>query len=223
MRHAGTFNRFFQVGAFLAVLGGLTSAGLGQESKPAKPEQKPEPAKATTLNNLIRAYDGESNAYSRYVAFAKKADDEGYGQVASLFRAVARAEQIHVNNHAAVIQKKGGKARVQLQKVEVLSTKENLAAALRGESYERDTMYPEFIKLAKEEGDKDAVRTLNFALQAEIEHAKLYKEALDNLDQWKAGKKDFFVCPVCGNTVAKVTFEKCPVCSTAKEKYEKIN
>ena len=223
MRRVRTFNRFFQVGALLAVLGGLASAGLGQETNPAKPEQKAEPAKATTLDNLMKAYDGESNAHSRYVAFAEKADQDGYGQVASLFRATARAEQIHVNNHAAVIQKMGGAAKVRLQKIEIKSTKENLEAALQGESYERDTMYPDFIKLAKAVGDKDAFRTFNFALQAETEHAKLYKEALDNLDQWKVGKKDFFLCPVCGYTVAKIAFEKCPVCSTPKAKYEKIN
>jgi rubrerythrin len=223
MQRVTTFNRFLHIGAFLALLGGLASPALGQETKPAKPDQKPEPTKATTLNNLMKAYDGESNAYSRYVAFAKKADEEGYGQVASLFRAVARAEQIHVNNHAAVIQKMGGKAKVQLEMPAVKSTKENLEAALKGESYERDTMYPEFIRLAKEAGEKDAVRTLNFALQAETEHAKLLQEALANLDQWKDGKKDFFVCPVCGNTVATITFEKCPVCATPKAKYEKIN
>lgn len=223
MRRVRTFDRFLQIGAFFTVLGGLAAAGLGQETKPAKPEPNAEPTKATTLDNLMKAYDGESNAHSRYVAFAEKADQEGYGQVASLFRAAARAEQIHVNNHAAVIQKMGGTAKVRLQKPDIKSTKENLEAALKGESYERDTMYPDFIKLAKAKGDKDAFRTFNFALQAETEHAKLYKEALDNLDKWKDGKKDFFVCPVCGYTVAKITFEKCPVCNTPKEKYEKIN
>jgi rubrerythrin len=223
MRRAATSVRFLQVGAFLAVLGGLSLPGLCQESKPAKLEPKTQPAQATTLGNLNQAYESESNANSRYVAFAKKADEEGYGQVASLFRALARSEQVHVNNHAAVIQKKGGKARVRLQKLDVKSTKENLEAALKGETYERDTLYPDFIKLAQEEADKDALRTLNFALQAETEHVKLFQEALDNLDKWKDGKKDFFVCPLCGYTAAALTFEKCPACNTPKAKYEKIN
>jgi rubrerythrin len=105
----------------------------------------------------------------------------------------------------------------------VKSTRENLEVALKGETYERDTMYPDFIKTAKAEGNKDAVRTFNYALSAETEHAKFYREALDNLDAWKAGTKDFFVCPVCGYTVTKLTFEKCPICSTPKERYEKIS
>lgn len=221
MRVTRSFCRIAEVSAFLAVLAFLTPSGWAQERKPAKPE--PKPAKATTLDNLMKAYDGESNAHARYLEFAKKADAEGYGQVASLFRAAAESEKIHVNNHAEVIKKLGGTPKADLQKPEVKSTKENVAAALKGESYERDTMYPEFIKLAKEEGHKDAVRTFNFALQAETGHAKLYKEALDNLDQWKDGKKDFWVCPTCGNTVVKVDFSKCPVCFTPADKFEKVN
>jgi rubrerythrin len=223
MRRITTLNRFLQLGAFLAVLSGLASAGLGQETKPARPEQKAEPAKTTTLDNLMKAYEGESNAHSRYTAFAQKADQEGYGPVASLFRAAARSEQIHVNYQAAVIRKMGGAAKVRLQKLDVKSTRENLEAALKGESYERDTMYPEFLKLAQAEGEKDAIRTFNFALQAETEHARLFKAALDNLDQWKDVKKVFFVCPVCGYTATQLDFEKCPACATPQAKFEKIN
>jgi rubrerythrin len=201
----------------------VSPAAGQQEGRPAKPEKKTESAKKTVLDNLMTAYDGESNAHARYQAFAKKADEEGYGRVASLFRAAARSEQVHVNNHAEVIKKMGGTPKADVKTPEVKSTKENLETALKGESYERDTMYPDFMKLAKEEGNKDAVRTFNFSLQAETQHAKLYKEALDNLDQWKGANKDFFVCPVCGYTVDKITFEKCPVCRTPKDKYEKIS
>ncbi len=209
-------------GMFLAVV--LSAAvGLGQETRPARPEEKKEAGMATTLDNLMTAYNGESNAHARYVEFAKKADEEGYGQVASLFRAAARAEQIHAKTHGEVIKKLGGTPKADLKKPEVKSTRENLAAALKGETYERDTMYPDFMKQAKAEKNKDAMRAFNHALSAETEHAKLYKEALDNLASWKAGKKDFYVCPVCGYTVAKIDFEKCPVCSAPKDKYEKIN
>jgi rubrerythrin len=213
-----------QAGVLAVVVLLLTmTASAQQEAKPAKPEAKPEAAKATTLDNLQTAYNGESNAQARYEAFAKKADEEGYGQVASLFRAAARSEGVHVRNHAEVIKKMGGTPKADIKPPEVKSTKENVEAALKGESYERDTMYPDFLKQAKAEGNKDAVETFNFSLQAETEHAKLYKEALDNLDKWKTGKKDFFVCPKCGFTVVKIGFEMCPVCSTPKDKYEKIN
>jgi rubrerythrin len=224
MRPAARLCRFRPAGAFSAVALLLTlTAAAQEEKKPAKPESKPETVKATTLDNLMTAYNGESNAHARYLAFAKKADEQGYSQVASLFRAAARSEEIHANNHAEVIKKMGGTPKADVKTPDVKSTKENVEAALKGESQERDTMYPDFIKLAKADGNKDAVRTFNFSLQAETEHAKLYKEALDNLDAWKVGKKDFFVCPVCGLTVIKLTFEKCPVCSTPKDKYEKIS
>ncbi|MFH0980058.1 MAG: rubrerythrin family protein [Planctomycetota bacterium] len=199
----------------VAVVGGNA---LAQENKPTASK----PA-GTTLDNLQSAYHGESNAHERYVAFAKKADEEGFGQVASLFRAAARAEEIHAQAHAEVIKKLGGTPKADIQKPEVKSTKENLEAALKGETYERDTMYPDFLKVAKAEKNLDATKTFNYALAAEGEHAKLYKQALDDLDQWKGGKKEFFVCAVCGYTVTKVDFEKCPSCFSPKEKYEKIS
>ncbi|MGE5612081.1 MAG: rubrerythrin family protein [Bacillota bacterium] len=173
----------------------------------------------TTLENLQAAYNGESNAHARYLAFAEKADAEGYGKVASLFRAAAKAEEIHAANHAKVIKSLGAEPKADLKKPEVKSTQENLQAAIDGESYERDTMYPEFIKQARTDGNKDAVRTLTQAKTAEAEHAKLYKEALDNLDAWKGAKVDFAVCVVCGYTAKKTPSGKCPSCFSPREKF----
>jgi len=229
--------------AFLAVLA-FSSAVLAQdkqpdapkpaEKKPAdkqpaekKPAEQPPAAKPgeknPTLDNLMKAYAGEMNAHERYLAFAKKADDEGYAAVASLFRATAKAEEIHAKGHADVIKKLGGNARADVAKPEVKTTKENLETALQGETYEKDKMYPDFIEQAKKDKSLEAIKTFNYALTVEEGHAKLYKEALDNLASWKGAKKDFFVCAVCGNTVKAVDFEKCPVCYAAKDKYEKVN
>lgn len=169
------------------------------------------------------AFNGESNAHARYVAFASKADAEGYTQVASLFRAAARAEQIHAANHAAVIEKMGGRPKADLQKPEVKATRENLEAALKGETYERDTMYPTFLKQARAENNRAAVRTFTFALNAEAEHAKLYREALDTLDSWKGGTRDFFVCEVCGMTLTALPVDRCPSCGSYRERFEKVN
>jgi len=182
-----------------------------------------EAKEGATLANLQKAYDGESNAHARYLAFAKKADEEGYGQVASLFRAAAKAEEIHFNAHAVVIKKLGGVPKADVKSPDVKSTKENLEAAVKGESYERDTMYPEFIQAAQKENVSAAVETFSNAKAAEGVHAKLYQDALANLDSWKGGKKDFFVCPECGNTVVALTFEKCPVCATPKGKFVKVS
>ncbi len=180
-------------------------------------------AKATTLANLQTAFNGESNAHARYLAFAKKAEAEGYGEVASLFRAAAKAEEIHANNHAVVIKKLGGTPEAKIETPDVKSTKENLEAAIKGETYERDTMYPGFLKQAREARNTDAIQTFNFAKTAEAEHAKLYTKALKDLAKLKGTKaKNFYVCSVCGYTVEKVDFAKCPSCFSPKEKYETV-
>lgn len=176
-----------------------------------------------TLNNLQAAFNGESNAYARYKAFAQQADRERYGEVASLFRAAARAELFHARNHAEVIRQLGAQPQAKLEKPEVKSTRENLQVAIKGESYERDTMYPEFLKEARAAGLKDAVGTLNDARNAEAEHAILYTEALQKLPQLKGSKpKEYFVCTVCGHTTTKLDFENCPSCFSPKKMYHKL-
>lgn len=176
----------------------------------------------TTLENLQAAFNGESNAHAKYLAFAKKADEEGYQQVAVLFRAAARAEEIHASNHKAVIAKLGGEAKADIKPAEVQSTKENLEAAIKGETYEMETMYPAFIKVAQTDKNADAIKSLNGAMKVEADHAKLYTEALGNLDGWKTVTAEFSVCPVCGFTTMKLDFAKCPICSTEVGKFEKI-
>src|ERR1039458_7607719 len=98
-----------------------------------------DPAKLT-LQNLETAFNGESNAHARYLAFAEKADQEGYFQIAGLFRAAARAEEIHARNHEVEIKRLGGTAQAKIEKPDVKTTKENLQAAIKGETYERDVM-----------------------------------------------------------------------------------
>ncbi len=181
-------------------------------------------AAQTSLENLQAAFNGESNAHARYLAFAEKADTEGYGEVASLFRAAAKAEEVHAANHAVVIKKLGGTPEAKMEPAVVGSTKDNLEAAIKGESYERDTMYPEFLKQARAEGNRDAVQTFNYAKTAEAEHAKLYSEALNNLAQSQGSKaKDYYVCSICGYTTARIDFSKCPSCFNDKEKYQKVS
>ncbi|MEI6351806.1 MAG: ferritin family protein [Verrucomicrobiota bacterium] len=174
-----------------------------------------------TIKNLNTAYRGESNAHQRYATFAKKADEEGFPQVAKLFRAASQSEQIHRDAHKAAIEKLGGVAeQVTLDEVKVGTTRENLEAAIKGESYERDTMYPEFLKKAQADKAEPAVRTFHFAKEVEAGHAKLYQEALDNLG--KNIPTDYFVCTVCGNTVTVLPSKKCPVCHNKRDKYVKI-
>jgi rubrerythrin len=180
------------------------------------------PSLQATLHNLQTAFNGESNASARYAAFAQKADDEGFHKAASLFRAASRAEKIHAGNHAAVIRKMGGTPEAHIETPAVRSTNENLKVAIAGEEYERDFMYPDFIKEAEGQQNTAAVRTFTYALEAEAEHARLYTEALTHLEQMKA-PTTYYVCAACGYTVEKVEFDRCPVCQHPKEKFEAIS
>lgn len=200
----------------LGVFSVFTFVGVGHAESPAAPN-------APTLANLQAAYDGESNAHARYVAFAVKADTEGYHQVASLFRAAAVAEKIHAANHAKVIDELGAVPKADILKVDVKSTRENLAAAIAGESYERDTMYPGFIAAADQAGLPKAVRTFKFAAAAEAHHAKLYAEALADLDGWRDGTRTFYVCAICGETLTALPDVRCPVCKAGKDRFEVVS
>jgi rubrerythrin len=175
-----------------------------------------------TLANLNTAFQGESNAARRYEAFAIKADAEGHGQAARMFRAAARAEFIHKKNHKQAILALGGEIQdFKLDELKVETTAENLQAAIKGEGYERDTMYPDFLKQAKADEAKEAVRTFLYAEKAEAEHARLYQEALDTLEQ----KRDvpIYVCKVCGYTTTKLPDRNCPSCRESVSNYEKID
>lgn len=193
------------VAFFVVILGYVCSSGAAADQ-------------AQTIKDLQAAYNGESNAQMKYRAFAEKADQEGYRQAASLFRAAARAEAIHAANHAQVLKTLGVQAQADLQTPQVGTTAANLKAAIEGESYERDTMYPQFIGHARQARLAQAVRTFNLARTAESEHAKLYQATLDSLEQGKSQAEQFYVCTVCGFT-ARTVGGKCPSCFSPRDKF----
>ncbi|HOW88575.1 MAG TPA: ferritin family protein [Candidatus Omnitrophota bacterium] len=180
------------------------------------------PVRNTTLDNLQEAFNGEKNANARYLAFAKKADEEGYGKAASLFRAAARAEQIHFERHAALIEKMGGIPATRLEAPVVKRTMENLQAAFDGETYESTRMYPKFVKKAKADKNEDAMDSFEDAEKAEAVHAGLYKKAMDNLKAWKGKSGKFYVCGFCGNVTEKMNFKECPICGRSKKIYIEV-
>jgi rubrerythrin len=177
---------------------------------------------ATTLANLQSAYEGESNAGTKYTRFAVKAAEEGFQDVASLFRAAARAEQIHAENHAKVIRKLGADPKYTSHEITVGSTAENLAAAIAGEEYERDVMYPAFVAEARLAKEPAAERTFHWALEAEREHARLYRAALEQLRTGKA-QVTYYVCLVCGYTTADGDFARCQICNNPRERFETVS
>lgn len=163
-----------------------------------------------TEKNLKDAFAGESQANRMYLAFAQKAESDGYPQIAKLFRAAAAAETVHAHAHFRVM---GG----------VKDTAGNLQAAINGEGYEFQKMYPGFLSEAESEKNAAAVASFRNALAVEKIHYDLYSKALESL---KTGKdlpgRDIFVCEVCGNTVYGQAPDKCPVCGASKGKFTKI-
>jgi rubrerythrin len=143
---------------------------------------------------------------------------EGYAQVASLFRATAKAEEYHARNHSEVIRKLRANPKATIEKPVVKSTRENLQAARDGEIYERDKMYPPMIEEAKASRHPEAVRTFTYALKTEAEHARLFDAALRNMDNMRM-KAIYFVCNVCGYTIATLNFLRCLVCGPCKSDY----
>jgi rubrerythrin len=162
-----------------------------------------------TDENLKAAFAGESQANRLYLAFARKAEEEGFIQAAKLFKAAAEAETIHALNHVRITG-------------QVKSTIYNLGTAISGESYEFKKMYPEFIAEAKDEGNKQASWSFDVASKVEQVHANLFQKAIDALKNQKALENvDYYVCGVCGNTVEGSPPDKCPICGAPKEKFFK--
>jgi rubrerythrin len=161
------------------------------------------------MDNLKDAFAGESQANRKYLAFAQKADEEGFGQAAKLFRAAAAAETIHAHNQLKVM---GG----------VHSTRENIQEAIKGETHEYTKMYPEMIMEVEKEGDNQAaVRSFDLANKVESIHASLYQKALDHLGNNEP--VDYYVCRICGNTVENSAPDKCHICGAAGSMFTKID
>lgn len=162
-------------------------------------------SESKTAQNLMEAFAGESQANRKYLAYSKKAEKDGKLNAAKLFRAASDAETLHALKHFEVAGK-------------VASTADNLKDAVAGETHEYKDMYPDFVKQAELDGNKAAVMTFTFAMKAEEVHARLYQEALENLDQTE--EAFYYLCPVCGN-IEKFQPEKCSICGAAGSKFIK--
>lgn len=164
---------------------------------------------STTKENLKEAFAGESQANQKYRAFAKKAEKEGFVNIAKLFRTTAEAERIHAEGHLNSLEGIG-------------STADNLKAAIAGETYEFSEMYPPMYELAVTENHK-AQKMFKYALDAEKIHAQLYKMALEAVEQGKdLDVGEIYLCPVCGHVEFGEPKEKCPICGTLPSKYVKV-
>jgi rubrerythrin len=164
---------------------------------------------STTVDDLKDAFAGESQANQKYRAFAAKAEQEGFSNIARLFRTTAEAERIHAAGHLGALNGIG-------------STADNLAAAISGETYEFESMYPPMLARAEAEGHK-AKRMFGYAVKAEAVHAELYAKALEAVRQGKdLAETNFYLCPVCGHIEFGPPSAACPICGAAASKYVQI-
>lgn len=163
-----------------------------------------------TEDNLRGAFGGESQAHMKYLVFADKAEEEGMPNIARLFRAIAYAERVHAANHFNTLGLLG-------------STADNLQAAVDGETYEVEEMYPAFNAVAQLQQEKGASRSFHFALEAEKIHAGMYqkaKQAVESGNDARLG--DVYICSVCGHTVEGEAPDRCPVCGATRDKFKKF-
>src|SRR5512136_1845199 len=162
-----------------------------------------------STDNLKEAFAGESQASQKYLAFAKKAEREGFQNIAKLFRTAAEAERIHAEGHLGAMEGIG-------------STAENLGGAIAGETYEYTQMYPPMLKQAEAEGHK-AKRMFDYAAKAEAVHARLYQIALEAVQQRKDLPQDkIYLCPICGDIEFGAPPETCPVCRTKGSSFVQV-
>lgn len=180
------------------------------------------PKSEKTIANLKEGIKGETTASAKYKAFADKAREEGYEAIGKLFDAASKSEAIHAENHTKALESLGEKMEAFKPEFEVKTTAENLQAVIEGETYEIDTMYPQFLTDAKSEKVEKAEKSFNWALDTEMEHLTFYKAALQSLNSQteESLPKGYAICPVCGNIYDTASIEdECAYCSSPKAKF----
>lgn len=211
---------------------GKENEGKENEEKENEKASKAKPASyvtstdanAKTTENMQAAFKGETTASAKYAAYSKKAEQEGYHQIALLFKAASTSENIHANNHKAVLKESGFAVPVIKPEFTVKTTKENLQDAITGETYEVTTMYPEFLTTANAAGNQLAMISLNYAYKTEKKHKIFYEAVLNALQRNIVNTLPtvFYVCPTCGNTYATKAPSRCGISMTSDEKFIKI-
>ena len=183
-----------------------------------------ENANSVNYQNMQDAYKGETTASAKYAAYSKKAEEEGYFEIALLFATASKSEKIHASNHRVVLEESGQTVPVIVPEFTVKSTNENLQDAIKGESYEINTMYPEFMVNANKANNQFALISLNYAYKTEQKHLPLYQKALAALesDNVKSLPTVYYLCPTCGNTYDTNAPSRCGISMTSSEKFIKI-
>lgn len=163
-----------------------------------------------TEENLKSSYSGESQAHMKYLLFSERADMEGYKNLSRLFKAIAYAELVHARNHLTAL----GMMR---------TSSDNLQVAIDGETYEVEEMYPAYHAVAELQGEREAQRSMNRALQAEKIHVGMYRRAKQAVERGEDPKiGPIYICEVCGYTVEDTAPDRCPICEAIREKFKEF-
>lgn len=187
----------------IATIGCLFIASCNNKKTEVKTTTKEKMDAGTkTIENMQSAYKGEKTATAKYEAFSKKAEEEGYHNIALLYNAVSAAENIHARNHKAVIEDAGATVLVIIPEYKVKTTKENLSDDINGEAYEANTMYPDFLKTAEIADNQIAFLSLSYAMKTELKHKHFFEQALGDINSNTLNilPSKYFVCPACGDT-----------------------
>lgn len=216
--------RVLLTGALVAALI-IPSLAIAQQKGPSPKNNVVTTEINTTLDNLQHAYKGETTASAKYAAYSQKAEEEGYHEIAMLFKAASKSEGIHAGNHKSVLAEAGQMVPEIKPEFTVKSTRENLMDAIAGESYEINTMYPEFINNAKISKSQLALISFSYAYRTEQKHKAFYEKALAALDNKDLGSipTSYFVCPTCGNTYETQAPKRCGISMTSGDKFIEIS
>lgn len=173
-----------------------------------------------TIKNMQSAYQGEKTATAKYLAFSKKAETEGYHNIAILYNAVSAAENIHAGNHQLVIENAGAGVSIVKPKFKVKTTKENLTNDIKGEAFEASTRYPDFLKTAEMADNQIALLSLSYAMKTEQKHKFFFEQVLGDINSntLKSLPSKYYVCPDCGNTYTKAP-RHCDLSFTDRDKF----
>lgn len=173
-----------------------------------------------TIQNMQKAYKGEKTAIAKYEAFSKKAEAEGYHNIALLYNAVSASESIHATNHKVVIEDAGGTVPIIIPEFKLKTTKENLSDDINGEAYEAKIMYPDFLKTAEIATNQIAYLSLTYAMKTEQKHRFFFEQALGDINSNTLNSlpAKYYVCPVCGNTYSNAP-KHCDFSLTDREKF----
>lgn len=179
---------------------------------------------AMTADFLRSAYSGESMAHMRYLIWGEAAKKDGFPNISRLFYAISDAEWVHAKNHFNVLGDQIGDSTATAGGVfGITNTAENLEGAFNGEMHEVDQMYPVYLETARFQKEKEAERSFYFAMNAEKEHAKLFKKAQKAVENGKdTDSSRIYICPVCGFTVSGDVPEKCPICGASKNIFKEF-